>query len=191
MWISFTLTLAILSRDCLQEVTETGDFCCQSIKSIIFNSVFLTMRSGTLISTTAKGNGKSFQAKIARIRYTNLRLCCDCLYLLFATSCVACSQTLNFLLRDRRIVQKSKKRLCDRLPVVLLATRGIPDRCSCQATNARPAANVSLFHVTSLVLFFLSTQISVIKAFHNQKLLKYLEASGSFFQYEFHSLTSL
>ena len=28
MWISFTLTLAILSRDCLQEVTETSDFCC-------------------------------------------------------------------------------------------------------------------------------------------------------------------
>ena len=28
MWIYFTFTLVILSRDCLQEVTETSDFCC-------------------------------------------------------------------------------------------------------------------------------------------------------------------
>ena len=68
------------------------------------------MRSGTLILTIAEGNGKSFQAKIARIRYTNLWLCCDCLYLLFATSWVTCSYPLYFLPRDRRIVKKSKRR---------------------------------------------------------------------------------
>lgn len=111
MWIYFTLTLAILWRDCL-EVTETNDFCCQSIKSIIFSSVFLTMRSATLILTIAEGNGKSFQVIIARIRYRNLQLCCHCLYLLFTTSCVACSETLYFLLRDRRIVKKKVNNVC-------------------------------------------------------------------------------
>ena len=64
------------------------------------------MRSGTLILTIAEGNGKSFQVIIARIRYRNLQLCCHCLYLLFTTSYVACSETLYFPLRDRRIVKK-------------------------------------------------------------------------------------
>ena len=143
------------------------------------------MRSATLILTIAEGNGKSFQVIIARIRYRNLQLCCHCLYLLFTTSCVACSETLYFLLRDRRIVKKKVNNVCGQATSCAACNQGnfwslllSGDKCSA-SSKCQFVPRDRVF--TSLVLFFLFTQISLIKASHGQKLLKFLEKSGSFF----------